>query len=547
MKTNKRAFSIAEALITLMIVSLILAAVIPVVSRRQATADTMWRYITAGTGANSDIAYGLGDSQTAVLGMDRRPFTTDAPYKSRLVIVTPIDISNDTIKRSLIDFYQRTNVAGDTARIGRIAFDRSNNLAFGKDAMLVNTTGTNNIGIGINTLLANDIGDFNTAVGVEALKANKPTAANNGDSNTAIGFATSFKNTTGTGNTALGTQALNSNLSGNYNVANGFQTLFYNLGNNNTAVGAGAMTGTDVVSGPTTAAAVDNAAVGFQALKAYTTGAGNTAVGSNALVNNTSGTGNTAVGYQSLGGVILPTPLGVTVQHHNTAVGYQALSGMTYAGLIPPNTNNTALGYQTCTGITLGVNNICIGNQAGPVGDASNKLFIDIAQTNTPLIYGDFTGGAKKLTINGSLAVVGAATYTINGNTITTSSDKRLKNILGDNNVGIEKLNKIHVVNYVFKKDKQKKHKVGVIAQELQKIFPNSVSKMSDGYLGVSTDEMFYAMLNSIKDMYKQVQSLIAKVSGLDTRITKLEKENLVLKTQMAQINKRLDKLEHKK
>ena len=79
--------------------------------------------------------------------------------------------------------------------------------------------------------------------------------------------------------------------------------------------------------------------------------------------------------------------------------------------------------------------------------------------------------------------------------------------------------------NYTFKKDTAKTPHVGVIAQDLQKVFPNAVKKGADGFLTIRMEDMFYAVINAIKE--------------LDSRVTTLEKENKELKV-------RLDKLEAK-
>ncbi|MBQ3641172.1 tail fiber domain-containing protein, partial [bacterium] len=118
------------------------------------------------------------------------------------------------------------------------------------------------------------------------------------------------------------------------------------------------------------------------------------------------------------------------------------------------------------------------------------------------------------------------------------SSDSRLKNIKGDNKAGLDEINKIEVKNFTFKNDKKKKPHVGVIAQQLQKVFPNSVTKGEDGYLFINTDEIFYAMVNSIKQLYAKFQELTAKVTGLDKRLTELEAQNKLLKEQNEQIKK---------
>lgn len=123
-------------------------------------------------------------------------------------------------------------------------------------------------------------------------------------------------------------------------------------------------------------------------------------------------------------------------------------------------------------------------------------------------------------------------------------SDARLKNISGDNKAGLKEINALEVKNYTYKNDKDKTPHVGVIAQQLQKIFPNSVFKDDDGYLKIRTEEIFYAMVNSIKELFIQVQDIAAKVTGLDKRITELEAQNKLLKKQNEEFEKRLTKLE---
>ncbi|MBE7704731.1 MAG: prepilin-type N-terminal cleavage/methylation domain-containing protein [Cyanobacteria bacterium SIG29] len=125
-------------------------------------------------------------------------------------------------------------------------------------------------------------------------------------------------------------------------------------------------------------------------------------------------------------------------------------------------------------------------------------------------------------------------------------SDIRLKNVSGDSVAGLKEINALEVKNYTYKNDKEKTPHVGVIAQQLQKVFPNSVTKDEDGYLRIRTEEIFYAMVNSIKELFSQIQDLTAKVVGLDKRLTELENQNAILKKQNEDFENRLKKLEAK-
>lgn len=128
----------------------------------------------------------------------------------------------------------------------------------------------------------------------------------------------------------------------------------------------------------------------------------------------------------------------------------------------------------------------------------------------------------------------------------SASSDERLKNISGESTAGLKEINALEVKNFTYKEDKKKEPQVGVIAQQLMKVFPNSVFKDKKGYYRIKTNEIFYAMVNAIKELFVQFQDLTAKVVGLDARIEQLEKENAELKKQHEDFEKRLELLEAK-
>ena len=136
----------------------------------------------------------------------------------------------------------------------------------------------------------------------------------------------------------------------------------------------------------------------------------------------------------------------------------------------------------------------------------------------------------------------------------TTPSDARLKNISGDNTAGIKEINKLNVVNYTYKADKAKTPHVGVIAQELKKVFPDAVKKGSDGYYRIRLEDMFYAMINSVQHLSDRKDDLNdLTVDYIDTPLAELQKQNAdikaqneLLKQKNAEMEKRLSKLETK-
>lgn len=142
------------------------------------------------------------------------------------------------------------------------------------------------------------------------------------------------------------------------------------------------------------------------------------------------------------------------------------------------------------------------------------KMYEDIVESGDNI--GDETGEF----INDGWLVSGC---TVNG-WAYCKSDKRLKNIYGPNKAGLNEINKVNVINFSYKEDetanKKMKH-VGVIAQEIRDIFPNAVIEDSQGYLQIRSEDIFFAMLNSIKELNTKNLELTQKINYLEEKINK--------------------------
>ena len=139
------------------------------------------------------------------------------------------------------------------------------------------------------------------------------------------------------------------------------------------------------------------------------------------------------------------------------------------------------------------------------------------------------------------------ATFKTNDDEATSKSDRRLKNVGKAFVGGLEEIKKLEVFNYTFKKDPEKTPRVGVMAQDLQKIFPQAVFKGEDGFLRIRMEDMFYALVNAVKELDKKIEALKNdEIFVLKNRVDKLEKENKELKKQNEDFEKRLSKLEKK-
>lgn len=540
------AFSLVEVLITLLVLSLVFTAMIPVfVNSKVSPGEAPWRYVVNGTLSNVAGVYGAAsDSSPVVIGANKIPVdskvaagdanTLFGKHSPKLMIVTkPEDSETPTARRHLIDFFQ-ANSDGTYSNIGKITFDKSLNVGVGLyslEGFRFKTFSSPDSDLLADTVYGGKAGISNTAVGAYAMSRISDTSntqpnlenASTDNSNDAIFGQGSY-------NVAVGTASLLNNTNGTSNVAVGYRSLAGNTyGRYNTAVGFDAMKGSK---------------------GSEITGKSNIAIGTNSLSDATTASNNVAIGHANLAYC--------TTCANNIAIGHNA-------GYQNSGNNNILIGAETGMR-NNGNNNIIIGNKLESTGMA-NALAID-SNTDTrtytgtsALIYGNFENRVVKLngktvtvgtsdatqvdihgtTLNlakasGSRIYVGSSgsTVYIKGSTYSTS-DARLKNIGADFTSGLDKIDKINVKHFTFKDDKTKTPRVGVIAQDLQKIFPNSVTKDDKGFLNINKDEMFYAVINSVKELHQMftdfcssikssVDSLAAKVVDLDKRVSALEK-----------------------
>ena len=135
------------------------------------------------------------------------------------------------------------------------------------------------------------------------------------------------------------------------------------------------------------------------------------------------------------------------------------------------------------------------------------------------------------------------------GNTVGTDcdikgvqiSDRRLKNVGKAFVGGLEDVKKLEVFNYTFKKDPTKTPHVGVMAQDLEKIFPKAVFKGDDGFLRIRMEDMFYAVVNAIKELDSKFEALRNnEIKTLQKQVADLEKQNKELLKRIEKIEKNL-------
>jgi hypothetical protein len=136
------------------------------------------------------------------------------------------------------------------------------------------------------------------------------------------------------------------------------------------------------------------------------------------------------------------------------------------------------------------------------------------------MIYlNDSTGNVFKVSSNGNV-------YNLN-NSYNALSDIKLKENITDATPKLDKLMQVRVVNFNLKTDPNIKQ-IGVIAQELQEVFPGLVEENydrdSDNKLnGETTLGVKYSVF--VPMLIKAIQELKSQNDALQTRIETLEQK----------------------
>ncbi len=586
-KNNKKAYTIAEVMIVLLILTIIFAAFAPIITKRRLSSykssNAIWNkynetrgfdaYFDPSNSKNTgSVFFGVKpDSHGAV--------TTTLTPLSRVVIRSGPVTSGNKLQRQIQFRFGRTPKAGDDTNVvkkygnfaGTWLMDRQNVLLGGAytniDSNPDNIEARNNVAIGYQSLNALKTAQGNTALGLYALSNNI-----SGKYNTAIGYKTGSTLQGADYNTYLGAGA-GEKATGSRNTAIGYHAGNNNSGSVNVFVGANA---------GSSGSGSFNVGIGYEALKTVS-GNYNVAIGSGALKNLTSGSYNTAIGYNACSNV--------TTGSHKTCIGYNSGPGANTMTNYPVgNTTKTTSGKTVSDYLgskTDDVERTYIGGAPYNYGGDAVMEIHNIGGSNSNLINNPGVKSNTTTVINGNLIVRGRALFTI-GNELwnfrgvnpsknyndygfmgyfkgaspyavtqtqynlgifesssdtSSTSDRRLKNIGTRSIAGLKEINQLKIYNYTFKNDKSKRSQVGVMAQDLQKVFPNSVFEGSDGYLRIRWDEMFYASINAIKELDRKIVSLVNRATKVETQIAKLERENTSLKAQVDVLSARVEKL----
>jgi hypothetical protein len=138
------------------------------------------------------------------------------------------------------------------------------------------------------------------------------------------------------------------------------------------------------------------------------------------------------------------------------------------------------------------------------------------------------------LTVNGSADKPGGGSW-------GTFSDGRLKTVEATYNAGLDAVLKLTPVRYRYKEQnsmgiKDDQEHVGFVAQDVEKVIPEAVSRNSQGYLLVNNDPILWTMLNAIKQQQAEIEALTLSVHEKDVQIQLLSQQAQALQEVQRQV-----------
>ena len=141
-------------------------------------------------------------------------------------------------------------------------------------------------------------------------------------------------------------------------------------------------------------------------------------------------------------------------------------------------------------------------------GTAGNIISFTSVMTITNggnILMGTTTDNGERLYVSGSIRATGS---------ITANSDARLKKNIERIENALEKVGQIsgYTYNTIYDEDRH----AGVIAQEIDKVLPEIVNKGNDGLMGVEYGNISALLIEAIKDLKKDNESLQARLTALE-------------------------------
>ena len=416
--------------------------------------------------------------------------------------ITEINFDNavfiDDITFTLVD-------QNSTSENDPFAFNSTNPLGI-ESTFINNSTGNYSFSVGIGNTAS---GAHSSAFGQEANATGLSSLASGYDTTASGAYSSVFGQSTtasGSHSSAFGNlstaTAFTSFSAGSSSHANGAASI---------ALGSGANAQNDfavAIGHGATTSAESSVALGYNVTASEVAA---TAMGFNTIA---SGFGSTAMGDTTTASDYASVVIGQYNSSGSSATSANSFSTSAPAFVIGNGTNSdnrsdalTVLfdGTTTIAG-DLNVN-------SGKKVFFSNQSFIEGANEGTVLI----------LNANNNILFRPGGTTTVNfepngdaifNGDVKVTSDKRLKANIVSLGATLSKLLQIDGKSYIMKKDESEKQKIGLLAQDIEKVFPELVSE-SNGIKSVNYQGLVPVLINALKEQQSEIEELKSMVLEL--------------------------------
>ena len=232
--------------------------------------------------------------------------------------------------------------------------------------------------------------------------------------------------------------------------------------------------------------------------------------GSTAMGERTTASGDfsTAMGYYTTASGDFSTASG----EGTTASGM--ISTAMGAGTTANGMFSTAMGYF----ITASDRSSLIIGQHNLLGSTVTNSATDFSLENTAFVIGNGTNSANR---SDALVVKFNGDATLAGN-LNINSDARLKANIVSLGSTIAKLLQIDGKSYTMKKDESEKQKIGLLAQDIEKVFPELVSE-SHGVKSVNYQGLVPVLINALKEQDAMMKEQDSRLSRQQNEIDELK------------------------
>ncbi len=401
------------------------------------------------------------------------------------------------------------------------------NTFLGQNSGIANTSGVENAFFGRNAGRDNTGGSFNAFFGEQAGQSNTT-----GQSNTFFGEGAGLSNTTGSLNTFIGRSAGRSNATGRLNTYIGWDAGLFREGDDNTFIGARAgFNSAGLVSGNRNTYIGSGA--GEVSVSSGDVGSGNVFIGYNTgkghlvsdklFIDNSDTSSPLILGDFESNTLTVNGALGVGIENPERPIHLRATNAIFRIDRDRDDPGFAIVRYDQ--GFQNVFKSFYFYTRAR--GENDGKFIIadwgqQVSGPSTPRLVIANDGNVG---IGNFLFSDPSQKLTVDGNVIATNyfvfSDKRLKQNVEAIPAAMERLNSIQGVSYGFQADKFENRtlpqgqQLGLIAQEVEKVFPELIVEDNEGFKAVNYNGMIPVLVQALKEQQAEITNLKAELEAL--------------------------------